>query len=116
MIEGERAVTAMAFTILRIHHKKLIKMKDMDEMTDFLQSKLHKDFGHDDNYVIKVLEQSMSDLKRFKMDLPPPPQPCELPKYEFGRFIEPEFESKIGRRRPTISDTERKATEKIILR
>lgn len=59
MIEGERVVTAMAFTILRIHRKKLMKMRDMDEMTEFLQINLHKDFGYDDDFVIKVLEQSM---------------------------------------------------------
>lgn len=96
MIEGERVVTAMAFTILRIHYKKLIKMKDMDEITDFLQCQLHKNFGYTDDYVIKILEQSMAELKRFKMDLPPPPQESELPKYECGRFIEPDYESKVS--------------------
>lgn len=116
MIEGERVVTAMAFTILRIHRKKLIKMRDMDEMTEFLQTQLHKDFGHDDDYVIRVLEQSMADLKRYKMDLPPPPLPCELPKYEFGRFIEPEFDSKVGRRKQKFTDAERKVTDDVILR
>lgn len=116
MIDGERVVTAMAFTILRIHRKKLLKMKDMDEMTDFLQTQLHKDFGHDDDFVIKILEQSMADLKRYKLDLPPPPQPVELPKYEFGQFIEPEFDSKVGRRKSKFTDNERKVTEDVILR
>lgn len=96
MIEGERVVTAMAFTILRIHSKKLLKMRDMDEMTEFLQCQLNKNFGYTDDYVIKVLEQSMSDLRRYKMDLPPPPHESELPKYECGRFIEPDYESKVS--------------------
>lgn len=116
MIEGERVVTAMAFTILRIHRKKLMAMKDMDEITQFLQIQLHKDFGYDDDFVIKVLEQSMADLKKYKMDLPPPPQQCELPKYEFGRFIEPEFETKVGRRKPKFSEIERRTTDAVILR
>lgn len=111
MIEGERAVTAMAFTILRIHQKKLMKMRDMDEMTEFLQIKLHKNFGYEDDYVIKVLEQSMIDLRKYA---PPPPQPSELPKFEFGRFIEPEFETKIGLRKNRFTETERKTTEKVI--
>lgn len=115
MLDGERVVTAMAFTILRIHRKKLMKMRDMDEMTEFLQIHLHKNFGYDDDFVIKVLEQSMTDLRKYKMDLPPPPQPCELPKYEFGRFIEPEYETKIGRRKPKFTDNERRTTEKVIL-
>lgn len=116
MIEGERVVTAMAFTILRIHRKKLMNMKDMDEMTEFLQSRLHKNFGYDDDYVIKVLEQSMADLRKYKMDLPPPAQQAELPKYEFGRIIEPEFDTKVGRRKSRFTETERKTTETVITR
>ncbi|XP_055313838.1 USP6 N-terminal-like protein isoform X2 [Sitodiplosis mosellana] len=116
MIEGERVVTAMAFTILRIHRKKLMNMRDMDEMTEFLQINLHKNFGYDDDFVIKVLEQSMGDLRKYKMDLPPPPQECELPKYEFGRFIEPEFDTKVGRRKTKFTDVERKTTETVIHR
>lgn len=114
MIEGERVVTAMAFTILRIHRKKLMNMKDMDEMTEFLQIRLHKSFGYDDDFVIKVLEQSMTDLRKYKMDLPPPPQDCELPKYEFGRVIEPEFDTKVGRRKTKFTEIERKTTEVIL--
>lgn len=116
MIEGERAVTAMAFTILRMHRKKLMNMKDMDEMTEFLQIRLHKNFGYEDDDVIKVLVHSMADLRKFKLDLPPPPQECELPKYEFGRFIEPEFETKIGRRKTKFTEIEKQTTETVILR
>lgn len=116
MIEGERVVTAMAFNILHIHQKKLISMKDMDEMTEFLQIQLHKDFGYNDDSVIKELEHSMAKLRKHKMDLPPPPQECELPKYEFGRFIEPKFEQKIGRRKTKFTEVERKTTKNVIHR
>lgn len=95
MIEGERVVTAMAFTILRIHGSKLLKMKDMDLMTELLQTKLHRDFGHSDDYVIRVLEQSMEDLKRLKMDLPPPPGDNEFPRRPLGLFVEPDFDTKV---------------------
>lgn len=113
MIEGERVVTAMAFTILRIHRKKLMNMRDMDEMTQFLQIQLHKNFGYDDDYVIKVLEQSMLNLRKHKLDLPPAPQECELPKFKFGCFIEPQFDTKVGRRKTTFSEIERKTTETV---
>ncbi|XP_037041912.1 USP6 N-terminal-like protein isoform X7 [Bradysia coprophila] len=116
MIEGERVVVAMAFTILRLHRTKLLKMKDMDLMTDFLQSQLHKDFGYDDDYVIRAVEQSMVDLKRHKMDLPPPPLPRELPKHPLGQFIEPNIESKIGRRKSLFTQNELKTTETVIMR
>ncbi|XP_031616395.1 USP6 N-terminal-like protein isoform X2 [Contarinia nasturtii] len=116
MIEGERVVTAMAYTILHLHRKKLMNMKDMDEMTQFLQIHLHKDFGYEDDFVIKVLNKSMEHLRKYKMDLPPPPQECELPKYEFGRIIEPEFDTKVGRRKTKFTEVERKTTETVILR
>lgn len=96
MIEGERVVTAMAFTILRLHRNKLLKMKDMDLMTDLLQTQLYRDFGYTDDNVIRVLEQSMIDLQRYKMDLPPPPGDNELPRQPLGKFKEPDFDTKVS--------------------
>lgn len=116
MIEGERVVTAMAFTILRIHRDKLLKMKDMDEMTEFLQSRLHKNFLYDDDYVIKALQHSMTELRRYNMDLPPPPNENELPKYEFGTFIEPDVDRIIGHRKSNFTSDERRTTKNIIER
>lgn len=37
MMYGERVLTAMAYTILKVHKTKLLRMKDMDQVTDFLQ-------------------------------------------------------------------------------
>lgn len=116
MLEGERVVTAMAYTILRLHHNKLLKMKDMDLMTDFLQTQLHKDFGYDDDYVIRALENSMAELRRYKMDLPPHPQDHEFPQNPLGQFVEPDFETKIGLRKTAFTDNERKTTENVIMR
>lgn len=59
------------------------------------QSKLHKDFGYDDDSVIKALEHSMDELRKAKMDLPPPAQANEFPKKKFGLFVEPNFEAKV---------------------
>lgn len=59
------------------------------------QTKLHSDFGYDDDYVIKTLEQSMEELRKAKMDLPPPAQPNEFPQRPFGVFQEPNFEAKV---------------------
>lgn len=42
-----------------------------------------------------MLEQSMDELKKAKMDLPPPPQPNELPQKPFGVFQEQDFEAKV---------------------
>lgn len=37
----------------------------------------------------------MSDLKRFKMDLPPPPGENEFPRQPLGLFIEPDYDTKV---------------------
>ncbi|ETE58255.1 hypothetical protein L345_16023, partial [Ophiophagus hannah] len=48
ILEGERVLTAMAYTIL----------------------KLHRNFFFDDDFVIEQLQSSMAELKRAKMDVP----------------------------------------------
>lgn len=85
----------MAYSVLRLHKNKILKLKDMDLIVQYLQVQLHKDFGYDDDYVIKTLEQCMDELKKNKMDLPPPPGANELPKRPFGEFREPSIESKV---------------------
>lgn len=42
-----------------------------------------------------MLEQSMEELKKAKLDLPPPPQQIELPKNPFGQFQEPNADAKV---------------------
>lgn len=37
LLDGERVVTAMAYTILRLHKNKLLKLKDMDLIVQYLQ-------------------------------------------------------------------------------
>ena len=133
MVEGERVITAMAFTILRLHQNKLLKMKDMDLMTEFFQCELHKDFGYTDDEVMRALQQSMIDLKSYKLDKLPPPKPNEKPT-NLGQFIEPDFDRKVcviddinvfvsnvdflkvGLRKSTFSNNEKEATEVIISR
>lgn len=43
-----------------------------------------------------MLEQSMDELRKTKMDLPSPAQANEFPKKPFGVFIEPNFEAKVS--------------------
>ena len=37
LLNGEKVVTAMAYTILRLHKKNLLKLRDMDAIVQFLQ-------------------------------------------------------------------------------
>lgn len=129
-------MTAMAYTILKLHATKLLKFKDMDTITDYLQVrfeisirdicfvtlsfrvqyKLHKNFGYSDNFVIKSLETSLVELRAKRMDLPPPAGENELPKCEMGLFIEPTIEKKLGLRSSCFTDSERNVTEFVISR
>lgn len=109
-------VTAMAYTILKLHSNRLLKFKDMDPITDFLQYKLYKNFGYSDNFVIKSLENSLIELRSKRLDLPAPgDDDNELPKCVFGEFVEPTIEKKLGLR-SALSNDERNVTEFVITR
>lgn len=42
----------------------------MEELVEFLQESLAKDFFYEDDFVIEQLQNSISELKRAKLDLP----------------------------------------------
>lgn len=47
----------------------LMKLQ-MEELVEFLQESLAKDFFYEDDFVIEQLQNSISELKRAKLDLP----------------------------------------------
>ncbi|CAG9558293.1 unnamed protein product [Danaus chrysippus] len=116
LLDGERVITAMAYTILKLHKKAIMKLNDMDLIVNYIQVKLHKDFGYEDDIVIHHLERSMDELKRAKIDYPGPPPPSELPQRQLGTFVEPDKKAKIGQRAENFSETEKQARATVILR
>lgn len=86
----------------------------MDSMCHYLQIQLQKDFGYDDDYVIKSFEQCSEELRKAKMDLPPPATEAEFPQKEFGLFVEPSQNEKIGHRKSDFTEIEKEATEHVI--
>ncbi|XP_058447017.1 USP6 N-terminal-like protein isoform X2 [Malaya genurostris] len=116
MLFGERVLTAMAYTILKIHRTKLLRMKDMDQITEFLQITLYKNFGYDDDTVIKTLQLAMYELKKLNLDKLPTPPPSEFPKYPFGQFIEPSFDTKIGHRNEKFTEKETELQQTVLYR
>lgn len=113
LLDGEKVVTAMAYTILRLHKSKILKLKDMDLIVQYIQTKLHVDFGYDDDMVIQTLEKCMDELRKAGLDLPSPASEIELPKKTFGVFVEPTVEAKIGRRKKEFTETEKEVTETV---
>lgn len=58
----------------------------------------------------------MEELRKAKLDLPPPPAPNEFPQKPFGVFVEPNFEAKVGIRKSIFSETEKEVTDTVIMR
>ncbi|XP_034168915.2 USP6 N-terminal-like protein isoform X2 [Pangasianodon hypophthalmus] len=85
ILEGERVLSAMSYTILKLHKKALMKFS-MEDLVEFLQVTLSKDFFFDDDYVIEQLQSSMSELRRSKLELPPPGKDEEFPTKPLGQL------------------------------
>lgn len=37
LLDGEKVITAMAFTILKLHKRNIMKLNDMDSIVNFIQ-------------------------------------------------------------------------------
>ncbi|KAA0724233.1 USP6 N-terminal-like protein [Triplophysa tibetana] len=83
ILEGEKILTAMAYTILKLHKKHLLKMS-LEELRELLQVKISSSFDMSDDLVIEHLQSSMAELRRMKLDLPPPAKGDEFPKITLG--------------------------------
>ncbi|KAM9754109.1 uncharacterized protein ACNS7B_007192 [Menidia menidia] len=84
ILEGEKILTAMAYTILKLHKKRLQKLQ-LEDLREFLQEQLAVSFFLHDDVVIEQLQAAMSELRSKKLDLPPPAKSDELPKKPLGQ-------------------------------
>lgn len=99
ILEGERILTAMSYNLLKMNRKQLMRM-GMEHIVEFLQVRLERDFGSDDDAAIESLHACMDELQRAKLLVPQPgyTPSNEMPQRPFGLVTEPTFEQKIGRR------------------
>lgn len=95
LLDGDCILPAMSYTIMKLHKRQLMAMDSLDEFCGYLQNKLEKNFGYDDDTVIAAMEHNMDELKRAKMDCGPP-LPNELPQHPLGTFKEPSFSNKVN--------------------
>ncbi|XP_015240073.1 PREDICTED: USP6 N-terminal-like protein [Cyprinodon variegatus] len=86
ILEGERLLTAMSYTILKIHKKRLLRMS-LEELREFLQERIAQTFFLSDDLIIQQLQASMMELRRMRLDLPPPGKPEELPREPLGQEL-----------------------------
>ncbi|XP_064627290.1 uncharacterized protein LOC135487500 isoform X2 [Lineus longissimus] len=100
MLEGERLLTCMSYTMLKIHRRKLLKMP-MEELVHFMQGMLERDFGYDNDTVIEHLQLAMEELRKAKMDVPPKPKVNnEVPTRPFGVMVTPTIDQLFDRDNP----------------
>ncbi|TRY90683.1 hypothetical protein DNTS_018249 [Danionella cerebrum] len=83
ILEGEKVLTAMAYTLLLLHKKCLLKMS-LEELRELLQEKIGENIYLSDDLVIEQLKASMAELHKMKLDLPPPAKPEEFPRKPLG--------------------------------
>lgn len=84
ILEGEKMLTAMAYTTLKMHKKRLQKLP-LEDLREFLQEDLSVSFFVPDDAVIEHLQTAMSELRSKKLDHPPPAKSEELPKKPLGQ-------------------------------
>ncbi|XP_034381765.1 USP6 N-terminal-like protein isoform X2 [Cyclopterus lumpus] len=85
IFEGERVLPTMSYTILKLHKKHLMKLS-MEELVEFLQVTLSKNFFFEDDFVVDQLQASMTELRRIKLELPAPGKEEEFPKKVLGQL------------------------------
>lgn len=85
ILEGERVLPTMSYTVLKLHKKHLMKLS-MEELVEFLQVTLAKNFFLEDDFVVDQLQASMTELRRMKLELPAPGKEEEFPKKPLGQL------------------------------
>ncbi|KAF0291889.1 USP6 N-terminal-like protein [Amphibalanus amphitrite] len=83
LLEGEVVLTAGAYMIMRMHRKTLLRLP-MEDILDFLQARLPRDFLYDEDTAIHELTRCMSELRSGKLDRAGQPTDVELPRRPLG--------------------------------
>jgi len=76
LYEGEEVETAMAIALLRMFKKTITKLTD-EELSEFLQNLSKQQV--DEDKIIDVLAETISELRRSQLSHLPPPPPEDLP-------------------------------------
>eukprot|EP00057_Strongylocentrotus_purpuratus_P014706 XP_011669180.1 PREDICTED: USP6 N-terminal-like protein [Strongylocentrotus purpuratus] len=97
MLEGDKILTTMAYTLMKLHRRVMIK-KDMELVVRYLQEQLVLDFGYRDDEVIDALQEGITELKRSKLLIPKPAKQNELAILPFGLMRQPSVSQQTGLR------------------
>ncbi|TWW75617.1 USP6 N-terminal-like protein [Takifugu flavidus] len=84
ILDGEKTLTAMAYTTFKLHKKHLQKLQ-LEDLREFLQERLAVSFFLPDDVVIEQLQAAMAELRSKKLAQPPPAKSDEVPKKALGQ-------------------------------
>ncbi|XP_041583455.1 uncharacterized protein LOC121474594 [Vulpes lagopus] len=109
ILDGERVLTAMAYTILKVHRKRLLKLP-LEGLREFLQASLAQPWALEDEAVLRHLRASITQLRRMQCDLPPPGHPrgpatdraLEHPRDSHHWVPQPPRDDAVGPRTPFL--------------
>ncbi|XP_078000451.1 USP6 N-terminal-like protein [Glandiceps talaboti] len=106
MLEGQKILTAMSYSILKLHRRAILK-RNMEETIWYLQEDLAKDFMYKDDDAIDALQENIAELRRAKLIVPPMPKGnSEIPQLPFGFLRPPSYYQMSGIRKP-LTENER---------
>lgn len=113
-------LTAMAYTTLKLHKKRLQKLP-LEDLREFLQEELSVSFFLPDDLVIEQLQAAMTELRSKKLDHPPSAKSEELPIKPLGQerpvpnIPKSPFEVKIHLQEDSQSSTKVREADSISL-
>ena len=118
LLEGDSIIPAMAFNILKLHQKTLLKM-DMERLMEFLQKSLPADFGYEDDVSMESLKDCLDELRSSKLITQVTIPTSELPQKTFGSFDAEEYEIEVKLEegaRSAVTDNDREFVQNTLQR
>ena len=118
LLEGDSIIPAMAFNILKLHQKTLLKM-DMERLMEFLQKSLPADFGYEDDVSMESLKDCLDELRSSKLITQVTIPKSELPQKKFGSFDPEEYEIEVKLEegaRSAVTDNDREFVQNTLQR
>lgn len=82
-------VTNIRLILLRSSLTEHLLKLSMEELVEFLQVSLSKNFYYEDDFVIEQLQAAMTELRRAKLDLPAPGTDARRQNHERPSFLSP---------------------------
>lgn len=75
----------------------------LEDLREFLQEQITQTFFYSDNVIIEQLQASMTELRKMKLDFPPPGKADELPRKPLGQELPVLLSVQPSRGKPSLA-------------